>query len=133
MKPRHFLSAIDDQTLLAAIRAADQKTTGRVHVFVSHDKTANPVTAAKKHFLRMKMQRTRHRNGVLIFVVPKSHQFAVIGDEGVHQKCGDEFWTTVTSEMEGFFKAGKLTEALLHGIAKAGQLLAEHFPADARK
>jgi uncharacterized membrane protein len=131
MKPRHFLSALDHDAVVAAIRDAEKKTTGRIHVFVSHHKTTDPVAAARKHFLRMKMDRTRHRNGVLIFVSPKSHRFAVIGDQGVHEKCGDEFWTRVAAAMTEHFKAEKLTDGLLHAISKAGELLAEKFPHEA--
>jgi uncharacterized membrane protein len=30
--------------------------------------------------------------------------------------------------MSGHFKQGQFTEGLLHGIARAGELLAAHFP-----
>jgi hypothetical protein len=32
--------------------------------------------------------------------------------------------------MSGHFKQGQFTEGLLHGIARAGELLAAHFPRD---
>jgi uncharacterized membrane protein len=38
------------------------------------------------------MQKTRDRNAVLIFVAPRAHKYAVVGDVGVHEKCGEEFW-----------------------------------------
>ncbi|HUB24304.1 MAG TPA: DUF5130 family protein [Tepidisphaeraceae bacterium] len=130
MKPRHFLSAVDDDAILTAIAEAEKKTTGRIHVFVSHHRTDDAVAAAQKHFVQFEMDHTPHRNGVLIYVSPRSHKFAVIGDRAIHEKCGDEFWTSLTAEMTGHFKTGKLTEAILHAIGKAGELLSEKFPAN---
>ena len=74
------------------------------------------------------MANTRERNGVLIFVSPRSQKFAVIGDEGVHTLCGDEFWQALAAEMTGHFKKSDFTQGILHGVRKAGELLAQHFP-----
>jgi uncharacterized membrane protein len=129
MKPRHFLAQIDDPAIQAAIQRAEIKTTGKIRVYVSHHDVADPLPVAQKHFTRLGMDHTPHRNGVLIFVAPESHKFAVVGDKAVHEKCGDEFWSSVAGEMIEFFKQEQWTAALTHGIAKAGHLLAEHFPA----
>lgn len=51
------------------------------------------------------MTATRDRNGVLIFVAPRSQKFAVIGDTGIHECCGDEFWRRLVEVMQGPFKA----------------------------
>jgi uncharacterized membrane protein len=52
----------------------------------------------------------------------------VIGDEGVHQKCGDRFWSEMAEVIGEHFRVGKFNDGLRHGIAKAGALLGEHFP-----
>jgi uncharacterized membrane protein len=74
------------------------------------------------------MHKTKDRNGVLIFVAPQNHKFAIIGDTAVHARCGDDFWTQVAAEMTTHFKNAQFTQALLHAIQKAGDLLAAHFP-----
>lgn len=66
---------------------------------------------------------------MLIFVAPRSHKLAVIGDAGVHALCGDGFWRELTDEMAGYFRKSEFTSGLVHGIRKAGQVLAQHFPA----
>ena len=76
----------------------------------------------------MGMEKTRERNGVLIFVAPRAHKFAVIGDAGVHARCGDEFWTQLAHEMSGHFRRSEFTTGIVHGVQKAGELLAQHFP-----
>ena len=35
------------------------------------------------------MHKTRERNAVLIFVAPRAHKFAVVGDKAIHEKCGE--------------------------------------------
>ena len=74
------------------------------------------------------MTRTAHRNGVLIYIAPKLRRFRILGDTGVHEKCGDEFWKETASEMEERFRRGEFTEGVVRGIEKAGELLAAHFP-----
>jgi len=88
----------------------------------------DPVPAAQAAFLRLGMEKTRHRNAVLIFVAPRTHKFAVIGDAGVHEKCGDVFWRELAEAMTGYFRKSAFTPGILHGIEKAGELLARHFP-----
>jgi ABC-type transporter Mla maintaining outer membrane lipid asymmetry ATPase subunit MlaF len=74
------------------------------------------------------MAKSPERNGVLIFVAPRTRKFAVIGDAGVHAKCGDVFWQELAQAMTGYFRKSEFTEGIAHGVRKAGELLAEHFP-----
>jgi len=130
MNPRTFLSRIDDGAVVAAIVRAEKKTSGQIRVFVSHHKVVNAVSAAQRHFLRLGMDRTRGHNAVLIFVAPKSRQFAIIGDQAVHERCGEEFWKRVAGEMTEYFRQSQWTRAIVHGVATAGSVLAEHFPSE---
>jgi uncharacterized membrane protein len=129
MKARQFLSKLQHDAIVAAIREAEKGTSGEIRVFVSRRAVEEPVAVAQAHFLRMGMDKTRHRNGVLIFVAPTSHKFAVIGDASVHRQCGDAFWRELSDEMAGHFRKGEFTSGLVQGIRKAGHLLARHFPA----
>lgn len=128
MRHRKFISQLAHEQIHAAIHAAEEKSSGEIRVMVSHRAAPDPVVTAQKSFLRLGMQAAKHRNAVLIFVAPRSRTFAVIGDEAVHAKCGDGFWRDVAAAMAGFFKRGEFTEGLLHGISRAGELLAAHFP-----
>ena len=131
MKHHHFLSQVDDDKLLAAIRAAERKTSGEIRVFVSHHLITDALAGAEKQFRHLGMHKNKRRNGVLIFIVPKSQSFAIYGDAAVHAKCGPEFWQALRDEMTGHLKAGEFMTALLHAVNRAGDLLAVHFPAEA--
>jgi uncharacterized membrane protein len=128
MHPKRFINQLPHDTLVEAIRDSERKTSGQIRVLISHKSVADPVCAAQKEFARLGMAKSPERNGVLIFVAPRSRKFAVIGDAGVHAKCGDVFWQELAEAMTGYFRKSEFTEGITHGVSKAGELLAEHFP-----
>jgi len=128
MIPKPFLQQLEDQRIVDAIASAERGTSGEIRVFVSDAEPADPMAGAKLQFERMEMANTKDRNGVLIFVAPKSRNFAIIGDEAVNAKCGEQFWKKIAEEMTSRFKQGQFTDGIIHGIAAAGQVLAQHFP-----
>ena len=129
MRARTFLSQLQQDHIVAAIREAEAKTSGEIRVFISRKAVEDPLPVAQAHFLRMGMDKTRGRDGVLIFVAPRTRKFAVIGDAGVHARCGDAFWRDLAEEMTAYFRRAEFTSGIVHGIRKAGELLAQHFPA----
>ena len=74
------------------------------------------------------MHETQQRNAVLIFVAPREHQFAVVGDKAIHEKCGDEFWQHIVEGMRTHFQNERFSHALVEAIQEIGKLLAAHFP-----
>ena len=119
---------IEDEAIVAAITAAELRTSGEIRVVVAREKVPEPLPAAQREFERLGMAKTAARNGVLIFLAPTSHTFAVIGDSGVHEKCGPPFWQELTAAMTDHFKRRDFTRGVVLGIERAGALLATHFP-----
>jgi uncharacterized membrane protein len=129
MRTKEFISQLDHDRIVRAIRESETKTSGQIRVYVQRGKLAgDPVIAAQEKFHKLGMDATKERNGVLIFVLPRARKFAVIGDEGVHQKCGDEFWQQLVKRMRAHFQKENFTDALVEAIEEAGDLLARHFP-----
>lgn len=131
MKPNDFIAKLDRAAIEAAILRAEDGTSGEIRVVISRQTVDDPVAAARGEFERTGMQKTRQRNAVLLFIAPASQGFAIIGDEGVHAKCGEAFWTDVAASMQNNFRAGAFTAALLDGIGRCGALLSTHFPPEA--
>jgi uncharacterized membrane protein len=128
MKAREFLNQLHHDEVVSAIREAEKKTSGEIRVFITRKDIEEPVEIAKRHFIDVGMEKTRERNGVLIFVAPRTQKFAVIGDTAIHERCGEEFWRELTAEMHGHFRDSDFTKGLVHVVKKAGDLLAKHFP-----
>jgi uncharacterized membrane protein len=122
-------ASVDHDRILAALRAAERSTSGKIRVVLARHRTRDPLGSAQRHFSRLGMAAEPEHNGVLIFVAARSRAFAIVGDRGIHEKCGDSFWRELTAAMETYFKRGDFTGGLVHGIERAGELLAEHFPA----
>jgi uncharacterized membrane protein len=123
-----FIKALDHDRIVAAIGEAEAKSTGQIRVHVTNRRVREIETAAAAQFEKLRMTATRARNGVLIYVAPRSRRFAVIGDRAIHEKCGPQFWKDVASAMETELRRQRFTEAIVEGIGRAGQALAEHFP-----
>jgi uncharacterized membrane protein len=128
MRAKQFVQQLREDEIVAAIRAAERKTSGELRVFISKFDIADPVAAAQEEFNRLGMEQTRERNAVLIYLAPGPRKFAVIGDCGVHARCGDIFWQELARSMTARFRVGEFTEGIVQGITRAGELLAENFP-----
>jgi uncharacterized membrane protein len=124
----HFFSKLDSDRIVGAIADAEKRSFGQIRVHVTRRKPSNIEERARRRFELLGMTRTAERNGVLFYVAPKLRRFQILGDSGIHEKCGDGFWKETAAGMEEHFRRGDFTEGLLHGIAKAGAILAEHFP-----
>ena len=129
MRTREFLSRLEHNRIVGAIKEAEAKSSGQIRVWLQRGELAgDPVIAAQEKFQQLGMQATKERNGVLILVLPRARKLAVLGDEGIHQKCGDEFWKKLVERMHVHFKNENFTDALVEAIEEAGKLLARHFP-----
>ena len=125
---RKFLSKLDSDRIVAAIAEAEKRSSGEIRVHITRRKPDNLEERARRRFELLGMTRTAERNGVLFYVAPNLRRFQILGDSGIHEKCGDVFWKETAAGMEEHFRRGDFTEGLVHGIAKAGAILAEHFP-----
>jgi uncharacterized membrane protein len=129
MRTHRFLRELEHDRIIAAIKKAEAKTSGQIRVFLQRGKFEEDVLGrAQKKFLQLGMEKTRERNAVLIFVAPREQKFAVVGDEGVHQKCSEKFWQDLVARMRKHFLREDFTQALLEAIESTGELLAKYFP-----
>jgi uncharacterized membrane protein len=129
MQTREFLSKLEHARIVHAIHEAESNTSGEIRVFIQRGKLkSDPLVAAQKKFHQLRMHKTRERNAVLIFVAPRTHRFAVVGDKAIHEKCGDEFWQRVVNGMRTHFQNENFSDALVEAIKEIGKLLAAHFP-----
>jgi uncharacterized membrane protein len=129
MRTREFLTKLEHDRIVAAIREAESKTSGEIRVLIQRGKLkSDPLIAAQKKFHRLGMHKTRERNAVLIFVAPRVHKFAVVGDNAIHERCGEQFWQSVVDGMRVHFQNEKFNHALTEAVNEVGKVLAAHFP-----
>lgn len=128
----YFSKAENDQ-IVQAIKHAEQKTSGEVRIYIEKKcKMVNPVHRAKEIFFQLAMDNTKDRNAVLIYLAMKDRQLAIYGDEGIHQKVGQEFWLNEVKTILAAFNSNNFTEGLVKIIHDIGEALLYHFPYDAQ-
>jgi uncharacterized membrane protein len=130
---KSFLDKLDHDRIVAAIAEAEKETSGEIRVHIHHRRAREPFAEATKIFEKLGMTGTARRNGVLVFVAPRSRKFAILGDTAIHERCGDAFWEGSARDLEGHFRDGRFTDGLVATIHSLGRALAEHFPSEAGK
>ncbi|PYI85993.1 MAG: hypothetical protein DME26_09790 [Verrucomicrobia bacterium] len=128
MQPEKFNEQLDEAQIVAAIAKAERKTSGEIRVYVSHRKREDVLAAAQRRFRKLGMTKTRRRNAVLIYFAPLTRKFAIWGDLGVHEKCGQDLWNNVAGEIGRLLKQGHFTDAVVTAVKQVGEALAKHFP-----
>ncbi|MDQ2824996.1 MAG: TPM domain-containing protein [Verrucomicrobiota bacterium] len=129
MRTKEFLSKLEHDRIVQAIQEAEAKTSAEIRVYVQRGKlNGNPLSTAQKRFQKLGMHKTRERNAVLIFVAPRAHKFAVVGDQAIHEKCGETYWRQIVDLMREHFRSERFSDAIVEAIRDIGRVLAEHFP-----
>lgn len=126
-----LLTASDKQQLVEAIQLAEKNTSGEIRVFVETKLgKVDALTRAKEIFFKNKMNETKERNGVLVYVAVNDKKIAIYADQGIYEKMGIEFWYTQVQEMTGHFKAMNYITGISTVVNEIGMALQNHFPYD---
>jgi uncharacterized membrane protein len=124
-----FLSKEQEASIVESISQAEKETSGEVRVHI--EKTCpheSPTERAKEVFAELEMHNTEQRNGVIIYVAHKDRKVAIWGDEGIHEKVGQNFWDDELKLLLKYFKAEDYETGLSEVVLKVGHKLKEHFP-----
>lgn len=111
-----------------AVSEAELLTSGEIRVYIEDESRGDVLDRAVFVFEQLGMHKTALRNGVLIYLAVQDHRFAIIGDAGIHEKVGHDFWDTVKEEMGNHFRSGRFAEGIVLGVTRAGEKLQHFFP-----
>lgn len=128
---KELLTDAEKQQLVQAIRNAERLTSGEIRVYVeSHCKFVDPLDRAQEVFLQLGLEKTRMRNGVLLYIALKDKQYAIAGDKGIHEKVGQDFWKDKAKSMLVHFSNNQIVAGIEACIDEIGNALCTHFPYD---
>lgn len=131
-KKREFFSAEDKEQIVEAIRKAEKATSGEIRVYVeSKNRFVDAIDRAAEVFFNLKMQKTEHRNAVLLYIAMDDQQLALFGDEGIYQHAGAEYWNNAVAAMLAKFTKENISNGIEECIRTVGETLKEKFPYDA--
>jgi uncharacterized membrane protein len=115
--------------IIGAIQKAEENSTGEIRVHLSKKFFEKDAFArATRLFKQFGMFRTAHRNAVLFYVNLKRKKFAIVGDEGIHQKVGQRYWEEIARELRKDLMETHPERAIANAVLKIGQVLEKHFP-----
>lgn len=132
MQEAEKLFSEEDQRLIeVAIGEAERKTSGEIRLFIEDACKENVLDRAVFIFHKLEMEKTKERNGVLFYLAFSDRKFAILGDKGINEKTGNDFWHEIKVVMEHHFTEEDFVKGLTLGIGMAGLALSKHFPFDA--
>lgn len=135
-KVEDFLTSEEEQAVIEAIRTAEKGTSGEIRVHleaksISQDGKNQEIDAfdrATDVFDMLKMENTKERNGVLIYIAIDDRTLVILGDKGINDVVPPNFWESTKDVIIDHFKKGDMGMGLVNGVLKAGEQLKAHFP-----
>lgn len=125
---QNILNREEDQRIVEAIKTAERNTSGEIKVHIENHCKGDVEERSIVVFNKLKLNETKLRNGVLIYIAVKDHKFAILGDEGINQVVEENFWNDVKDTMAAKFREGLFEEGLEAGILRCGEKLKTYFP-----
>lgn len=123
-----FLSKSDEQKVVQAIQEAEKNTSGEIRVHIEKTNIKPPLERAKEVFYLLKMHETELKNGILIYIAYEDKQIAILGDKGIHEVTGDDFWNMETELLIQYFKLKEYVDGISVVVRQIGDKLKEFFP-----
>lgn len=118
---------IDGERIRRAIRSAEDGTSGRIGVHVTHRRVPDALEHARAAFHHARLHEHPDGNAVLFVIAPKARTFAVYAGDAIYARAGDAFWKQLVADMTPYFAQGRATDGLVSGIERVGNELRVHF------
>lgn len=133
------LTSDQKEEIADAIAKAEAKTSGEIRVLVVAASSVVPQLTkseqrmalrhrAEKEFVKLGIQNTRDRTGVLIMVSLEERMVQVLAGSGINSVVPESTWPDMVQCIVEGIKAGNTAQGISAAVAAIGTLLAEHFP-----
>ena len=125
---RAVLSEDDLEAIARAIEEAEEHTSAEIRVHLDHGCPGDAVQQAIRVFERLGMHKTAARNGVLVYISVTDRKLAIIGDKGIHERVGEDYWQGLVAGVRLRLRQQGPRDGLIHAVAEMGRALTHHFP-----
>jgi uncharacterized membrane protein len=132
---RRLFGQGDLEAIAAAVAAAEGATSAEIRVHLDRRLPSHPevpagdaLAHARLVFVRLHMHETAERNGVLLYLAVEDRKLAIVGDEAIHARVGDQYWAAVRDAMVERLRRGEARDALVHAVRDVGGILQKFFP-----
>jgi uncharacterized membrane protein len=128
MSIRNFFNQEQKEQIVQAIKDAEQMTSGEIRVHLESKCKGDALPQAIKWFRKLKMHKTKLRNGVLIYLAVQNRKFAIYGDIGINKVVPENFWLDIITEMQENFIHQHFSTGVITAVQKVGEKLKDFFP-----
>jgi len=115
------------------IKEMEKITAGEIRVslkekmpFLQRNKDLQSI--AFEEFHNLKMDETRDKTGILLYITLKEHKFYILADSGINDKVEQSVWDEIRDNMQSSFKDGNYLEGVTKTIESVGKVLGNFFP-----
>lgn len=123
------LHPADQARIIEAIKAAERLTSGEVKVHVEgRCPGGDPLKRAQELFTRLGLTRTKERNAVLLYIATRDRRFSILGDSGIHEEVGSQFWAEAVQRMTIAFRRGAFGDGIVGAIQSVAGRMQKRFP-----
>lgn len=133
---RRAFSAADLAAIGAAIAAGETSHRGELRFVVEGSLPLSALwrdLSARQRavdlFAALRVWDTEENSGVLIYVQLADRRVEILADRGIAARVAQQEWNAICREMEKSFSDGQWRGGALRAVTRAGELLANHFPA----
>ena len=128
-----YFSDADLKEIANSINAIESVTSGElrlcVHIKKSFfDRKKSPREIALNTFLKMGMHKTKHRTGVLIYILLDERKFEIVADEGINKMIAEHEWNEIQQSLINEFRESHYLKGVQNSIKLIGEKLKTHFP-----
>jgi len=85
-------------------------------------------TLAYDEFLKLGLNNTVDKTGILIFIILDSHEFHIITDEGVNKFFSQNTWESLIENIQSSFREGEFRNGLVKTVELIGETVKDKLP-----
>jgi uncharacterized membrane protein len=124
----NFFSNQESDILVGLIASIEQSTIGELRIHVEDLCDKDPYLRAVEVFNSLEMHKTISKSGILIYLATEDKKIAIIGDKGIHDKVGTNYWPKIVESVKELFTQKSVFEGIKFSVTEVGKILIEHFP-----
>ena len=131
-----YLKEDEQLQLQAEIANVEDVTSGEIRLSIREkrrfwEKLYQPYELAVKDFEKLGITNTKHKTGILIFIIFDERYYNILADEGINAKIPEHIWNDMEEKLKDEFRNGNYFAGIMHLIDKMGRILKQEFPVSA--
>ncbi len=123
-----YFSDKESEQFVHTIAQTEMQTIGEIRIHVEDLCEISPYDRAIEVFNKLGMYNTQQKTGVLIYLATEDKKLAIVGDKGIHNILGINYWDKILTEMKTKFQTDSIFDGVMHGLKSISAELITHFP-----